>query len=334
MARIGLVLGAGGSAGHAYTAGVLAALFDGAGFEANDAAVVVGTSAGAWSGSLIRSGLSSSDLFASVSGRELSASGAELLGRMGPAVRWRGGASGRIPFRVPSPPSMEFLLRVLRSPWSARAGLLASVLAEGHEPTDPHAARLRAACGTNWPTRPLWIATGRLPLGERVVFGQSGAPRTDPATATAASCAVPGWFIPVEIEGDRYVDGAIHSPTNADLLVGQRIDLAVVVAPMSTASRGVRSFRGPEPLRGLSRVLLLGEARRLRRSGIPVLEFHPGADEQFPMLPSGGDGRSSRRIARLAREAALRRLDSAGDEALSALAGRREPRPRRVAGAG
>ncbi|GIJ48133.1 hypothetical protein Val02_50190 [Virgisporangium aliadipatigenens] len=37
------------------------------------------------------------------------------------------------------------------------------------------------------------------------------------SAVVAASCAVPGYFTPIEIGGVEYVDGGVHSPTNADL---------------------------------------------------------------------------------------------------------------------
>src|SRR5205085_3550651 len=62
--RIGLVLGAGGAVGHAFHSGVLAALSDVTGWDARDADVIVGTSAGSVVGALLRAGLSGTDLAA------------------------------------------------------------------------------------------------------------------------------------------------------------------------------------------------------------------------------------------------------------------------------
>ena len=62
--KIGLVLGAGGVTGGAYIAGALAALENDLGFDARSADVIVGTSAGALIGALLRSGISAGDLAA------------------------------------------------------------------------------------------------------------------------------------------------------------------------------------------------------------------------------------------------------------------------------
>ncbi|HZO16597.1 MAG TPA: hypothetical protein VFB62_25150, partial [Polyangiaceae bacterium] len=63
-ARIGLVLGAGGPVGHAFHAGVVRALHESISWDARDAAVVVGTSAGAQVGALLRAGMSADDVAA------------------------------------------------------------------------------------------------------------------------------------------------------------------------------------------------------------------------------------------------------------------------------
>ena len=53
-------------------------------------------------------------------------------------------------------------------------------------------------------------------------------------SAVAASCAVPGVYPPVTIDGRRYVDGGMRSAANADLASGY--DRLVVLAPIA---RGV-----------------------------------------------------------------------------------------------
>jgi len=62
MARVGLCLGAGGLMGQAYHAGVLAALQIELGWDARELELVVGTSAGAVTGALLRLGTSPLDL--------------------------------------------------------------------------------------------------------------------------------------------------------------------------------------------------------------------------------------------------------------------------------
>jgi NTE family protein len=62
--RIGLVLGAGGLTGQAFHAGVLEGLLDATGWDARDASLIVGTSAGAGVGAYLRLGRDARDLAA------------------------------------------------------------------------------------------------------------------------------------------------------------------------------------------------------------------------------------------------------------------------------
>ena len=60
--RVAVVLGAGGTVGHAFHAGVLAALHHELGWDARHADLVVGTSAGSVVAALLRAGLPAADL--------------------------------------------------------------------------------------------------------------------------------------------------------------------------------------------------------------------------------------------------------------------------------
>src|SRR3954447_19721155 len=64
MTRVGLVLGGGGVVGQAYHSAVLAVLEHDFGFDARTAEVIVGTSAGSITGTLLRLGVSAEDLAA------------------------------------------------------------------------------------------------------------------------------------------------------------------------------------------------------------------------------------------------------------------------------
>jgi len=79
----------------------------------------------------------------------------------------------------------------------------------------------------DWPDRALRITAIDVATGELVVFDRgSGVGLVD---AVAASCAVPGAWPPVTIDGRRYMDGGVASSVN--LGVAGDCDAAVVLVP-------------------------------------------------------------------------------------------------------
>src|SRR4030095_11988702 len=88
--------------------------------------------------------------------------------------------------------------------------------------------------GGAWPEATLLITATRQRDGRRVVFGAPGAPELPLVSAVAASCAVPSYFRPIRHEGSVYLDGGLHSATNADLVRDRSLDAVVVVSPLST----------------------------------------------------------------------------------------------------
>ena len=80
-----------------------------------------------------------------------------------------------------------------------------------------------------WPGRVVLLPAVEAESGELMVFTpESGVALVD---AVAASCAVPGIWPPVTIDGHRYIDGGVRSATNADLAAG--CDRVLVITPMS-----------------------------------------------------------------------------------------------------
>jgi NTE family protein len=274
--KVGLVLGAGGTVGAAYHAGALAALQHDLDWDARDAAVVVGTSAGSIVGSLLRLGVPPTDLAALTVGAptrqtipELAAS---LLERpVFPPVTLR--HLMRIP-RLPTPSMMVGLAQRTMKIRNVSPGALSMLLPEGRERLIPHLEFLDALVGPTWSAASLRICAVRRKNWHRHVF--------DPATGEAplsamigASCAVPGYFAGVRINGDTYLDGGVVSATNADVLVKHGIDLAIVVSPMT----GHASWLSPLGLmRRQCRVTLDRELRSLERHGIPSVVIEPGAE--------------------------------------------------------
>ncbi len=305
MKRIGLVLGAGGLTGQAFHAGVLSALIEATEWDPRDASVIVGTSAGAGVGAYLRRGLSAPDLAAMLSTEPLSEAGAELIGRLGPTGDWTTPIGPRT---WPKPPHPRLVARAITRPLKIRPeAVLGVTFPAGRIPVESWTSALRALTGPGWPADPLWICAVRMDDARRVVFGREGAPETDVATAVGASAAIPGYFQPVEIDGQLYVDGGVHSPTNADVLRAEDLDLVLVSSPMST-SRNAPILTRSQPVRRHFRLRLQQEVRRLRRRGIPVVVFQPSGADQEAMGMNAMDAERNATVVRIVRETTLRRL--------------------------
>jgi NTE family protein len=276
VTRIGLVLGAGGVVGQAYHAGVLAALEHDLGWDPRTAEIIVGSSAGSVTGTLLRLGVPASDLAAFAVQSPLSVEGeavfAHVAGRDEEAFPPLGPNLFLRPWRLPSP---ALLARIARRPWAMRPGVAAmTMLPSGRLDILERASVLDGVVGDAWPDG-LWICAVRRDDGARVVFGRSGSPPAPLSRAVAASCAIPGYFAPVRVGDVSYLDGGVHSPTNADVLARSGLDVVLVVSPMSSAFGRSRSVDAP--VRWVAHRRLDGEIRRLRRAGATVVRFEPAA---------------------------------------------------------
>ena len=207
-----LVLGGGGVAGIGWETGVLFGLSE-AGIDVTAVDVVIGTSAGSATGAQLLSGTplgelydrhvfpsgESTEIAAELDVEKLASTWASLLGEHEPGQELRA-AIGRYALTAPTVPE-----RARRAVIEARL--------PSHE----------------WPEIPLHIVTVDATSGETRVFTRDdGVALVD---AVAASCAVPGVWPPVTIEGRRYVDGGIRSSANVDLAEGY--DDVLVLAPVN-----------------------------------------------------------------------------------------------------
>jgi NTE family protein len=305
------VLGAGGIVGAAYHAGVLTALAE-AGFDARDADLIVGTSAGSGIGATLRAGFPPLDLAPRSLGTAISAEAIALVGHTGapPTIDLR-----PRPFsRAPLPSSPGLLFRSGFHPAKAFAGLMPT----GTISADVIGERISSLYGgRSWPARQLWVCAVDLDRGDRVVFGRDelGVPV---GVAVQASSSIPGVFAPVVHDGRRYVDGGVHSPTNADLLAGAGLDLVVIVSPMSNtgAARGATLASG----RPVHARRLAGEVRRIRASGAEVLTFQPTPADLAAMGRNPMDARHRAATTRAALVSTRDRLaDASVAERLDAL---------------
>lgn len=273
MTRVGLVLGAGGTVGQAYEAGVLATLEHDLGWDVRTADVITGTSAGAVNAGLLRLDVPAHDLAAWAVNAPLSTDSAPLHG-------WLRRARSSLPplslqqwlgrWRLPAP---AMLKTILRRPWALRPSVVASAMMPGGEvDLVERAGALHEVAPDEWPAGLRVVATRRED-GARVVFGRSDAPEAPLPEAVSASCAIPGYAAPLEIGGVEYLDGGVYSPTNADVLADEGCDLVLVLAPMSAAGGLAQTWDAP--LRYVIHLELERELATLVKAGATVVRFEP-----------------------------------------------------------
>jgi NTE family protein len=317
--RIGVVFGAGGVLGNAYLSGAVAAMRMATGFEPRTASVIVGTSAGSIHAALYGCGMPA--LF----GLWRALGGVLPADIMGAAPHPDQGEAHTLreiftPARaLPrlGPASLGLALRTVLQPWAYRPEVILSAwLPEGMFTNVTIGKALRRVVPEGWAPHPrTWITAVNLRSGAREVFGRPGAPRTNLARAVRASCSIPGLYRAVTIGPDRYIDGGMHSPSNADLLADVELDLVVIINPMSSleghAAVGVID-RYVYPLRRFAQRRLEAEVRLLRERGLPLLIIQPGAQDLEVFSRNLMDAKPRVRVAETAVETTLGSLQSAG----------------------
>jgi NTE family protein len=283
--RVGLVLGAGGVMGGAWMTGALQALAQETGWDPASADRVVGTSAGAMIGALCSSGVPPWFMVAH-SGGEIIQGLVDAEGRPAAEADRSGGAVFRLQRAFPpiGPGSWRLAIKTLTNGEARTPGaLLGGWLPRGIFATGPLEETIRRAVPSGWSSHPsLWVVACDYVTGARVVFGRRDAPDAELAEAVAASCAIPGFYHPVTIGGRRYVDGAMHSPSNLDLLCGEPVDLAICLNPTSSLDSIPRRHpvsRVQAFLRSGSGRRLGSEAKKLRAGGAEVLLIQPTAED-------------------------------------------------------
>jgi len=354
--RVGLVLGAGGVVGASWLIGALEALQDETGWSPADAEAIVGTSAGAVVGALTATGLPPAYMSAYVAGREVDAiadaaaragerpSGIDEVLALPRSTEQNGtrldGSGYRLARALPpiGPGSWRLALRTLVQPQRfPPASLLTGWLPRGFVRTDPISRLIEAFVPGDWPDHPsYWAVAADYSTGKRVAFGRDGAPAATVSQAVAASCAIPAFYHPVAIDGRRYVDGGICSPSNLDLLRDAELDLVVCLNPMSSlaqVSGGSPGDRIGAIVRAFAGRRLGHEARKLRETGTKVLMLQPGAADVKVMGFNMMSGRRRVEVAQTAAKTtalALRRLRGRDDSVLPARSrGRSAAQPRR-----
>jgi NTE family protein len=275
--RTGLVLSGGGLLAVGWELGVLRGMQDG-GVDRGRFDVVIGTSAGAIAGAIAASG-APLEAIAPVAERDQRL--AALLGQADPAllatvwpVLGSGGTSDQ-----------------------ARRAEVGAVARKTRIAEDDYVEAIRPYVPQGWP-EPLVIAAVDAGDGTFTAWGvDAGVPMV---RAAAASAAVPGLFPPVTIGGRRYMDGAVRSPTSADLAAN--CDLVVIVAAPSRSADSDRQ--------------IATETAAVRAAGGEIIEIRPDEESGAAF---GADPFDSQRQAlvfdagRRQGAAAARRVASRGD---------------------
>jgi NTE family protein len=307
-----LVLGAGGRAGLAYHAGTLLAL-ELAGIDPMRARCVTGTSAGSIVAALLVAGADSEDLCSvavdAPARHEFAALDASVRAAQTRRPRLSSAALARLidPRRIPLTIGALAGGRTLAAALSVFPGLVdLHHRLEFLDDVDPASDRAMS-----------WRVVAATPSGRRRVFdGPAGT--APPSGVVAASCAVPGIYAPVLHDGERLVDGGVHSTTNADLAADDQVDTVIVLAPMC-ADGGRPAFVGRTASAALRR-----EVAGLRRRGRHVVVFRPSDRLRASMganLLSGARARTITGAAFLEAATTLEHLDAPSETARPAASG-------------
>jgi len=283
--KIGLVLGAGGVLGASWLIGSLEALAEGTGWSPSRADYIVGTSAGSVVGALTAAGVPPGLLGAQLSGEPLPEL-TELEQLSDAASDDSMGTEYRAAMSVPGlgPGSWRMAVSTLRHPRRhAPAAMVTGWLPRGVVRTDSISRLVERFVPGEWPEHPgYWAVACDYADGRRVAFGREDAPSATVSDAVSASCAIPGFYRPVSIDGRRYVDGGVCSPSNLDMLAGRGLDLVVCLNPISSraqVAQGSPAERVAAVLRTASGRRLGHEARKLRAEGTEVVLLQPTRED-------------------------------------------------------
>ena len=275
--RRGLVLGAGGVLGASWTVGALAAVQDALGWDPRDAEVLVGTSAGSVLASALGCGVSVDDLLAHQRGEQTRAAIAfDPDHDAGPATP---------PLPRPFVGSPRGMIHTALHPLSKTPGAaFAAVLPRGRGSIEVVGRLVDGVLPEGgWAPHPAtWLVASEHDTGRRVAFGRPGTPTCDLRQAAMASCAIPGWYEPVRIDGRDYVDGGVCSPTSVDLVQHLDLDEVVVLSPMTSLSYDTPTSMAARLERRFRRIMTrrtLSEVKRVAARGAKVHFLGPTAED-------------------------------------------------------
>lgn len=277
----GLVLGAGGVLGAAWSVGALCALQEVHGFDPREADIIVGTSAGSVLSALLGAG---------VSVRQLRDHQLGVPITKGPLAGFTWDYEKTVPARPGLPrwfgPGSGKLLRsgAKRLRQLPPTAVLSGFLPQGSGSMERigHLVDAITPMGEWSPHPNIWICAMNYQTGTRVAFGRPGAPAAELSEAVQASCSIPAWFKPLTIGNQQYVDGGACSATSVDLLANAGLDEVYVIAPMVSFAMD-RPDNVIAKLERRWRVQVtkrcLREVEKVRAQGADVVVIGPGPED-------------------------------------------------------
>jgi NTE family protein len=279
--RVGVVLGAGGVLGAAWTAGALVALQRRLPTPLGEADIIVGTSAGSIMAAALRCGVGVEEIVEHQRGGRLL-----TLPHLSELDRDAGPLPSLPRLRIGSP---RLLARTAIAPHKVRPWVAASALVfQGRGQLNSLGVLIEAmqaldGQGDRWPGRgETWIMAVDYHSGRRIAFGRPGAPEVPLSAAVVASCSIPGWYEPKLIDGHEYVDGGVCSSTSLDLLSRADLDEVYVLAPMASYTQDNPWNPALRLERVFRRIITLGLSREIRKvaaTGTRVTVLTPGPED-------------------------------------------------------
>jgi len=302
MERIAVVLGAGGITGAAWLLGALEAIREATGWDPAEADVLCGTSAGAIAAVVTAAGVPSEQLVQMSEDQD-------VLDRAITSATGDTPVRHRVPFAWPGSLALGLTGLAAASP-RRRLTSLTGFVPAGFRSGDEVRGLIHDAAARGWPTHTrLLINATDYRSGHRVTFGADGAPQTPLAEAVTASAAVPGYYRPVTIDSQQYVDGGLVSFSNADVVAPFEPDLVICLSPFGTTASGGRADSALfGPIRRMAASQLRREAERLRVRGSRVEVIEPTRSDLEVMGLNVMERKNARAVLRTARASVASRL--------------------------
>lgn len=276
-----LVLGGGGILGEAWMSSLLAGLSERTGFDPRGCDAYVGTSAGSIVAAALAAGIDPRSRLGDLPEQPDVPDAAVAAESPRPLAR-----ASSLAGRAVGPLAATLL------PHMATGGaLLRRQALRRVTPGRRSLAELGAAVerwGASWDGR-LRIAVVDLASGRRAMLGEDGPAEISVADAVEASCAIPGYFRPIDADGRSYVDGGVWSPTNMDRAPAGSGARVLCLNPTASLTPSRAQPYGAMGL--VSRSLAAVEGAYLERRGADVRIVAPDAAATAAMGGRLMDGR-------------------------------------------